>query len=61
MALCVFSAVVAIIEVMTIIGGGDSIAATEPPRCAGDMSHILTGGGATLELLMANNCRYCFG
>ena len=37
--------------VVTIIGGGDSVAATEQTGRAGDMSHISTGGGASLELL----------
>lgn len=37
--------------VTTIIGGGDSVAATEMSGRAGDMSHISTGGGASLELL----------
>eukprot|EP00934_Nitzschia_sp_Nitz4_P004268 Nitzschia sp. Nitz4//scaffold223_size33660//2750//4218//NITZ4_007869-RA/size33660-augustus-gene-0.18-mRNA-1//1//CDS//3329542613//4258//frame0 len=37
--------------VVTIIGGGDSVAATELSGRAGDMSHISTGGGASLELL----------
>jgi len=36
---------------ITIIGGGDSVAATEMSGRAGDMSHISTGGGASLELL----------
>jgi len=36
---------------VTIIGGGDSVAATELSGRAGDMSHISTGGGASLELL----------
>merc|ERR1712176_891630 len=36
---------------VTIIGGGDSVAATEQSGRAGDMSHISTGGGAYLELL----------
>merc|ERR1712160_229324 len=35
----------------TIIGGGDSVAATEQSGRAGEMSHISTGGGASLELL----------
>ena len=36
---------------ITVIGGGDSVAATELSGRAGDMSHISTGGGASLELL----------
>jgi phosphoglycerate kinase len=36
---------------VTIIGGGDSVAATEQSGRAGEMSHISTGGGASLELL----------
>merc|ERR1719203_1492236 len=36
---------------ITIIGGGDSVAACEQSGRAGDMSHISTGGGASLELL----------
>lgn len=38
-------------DCITIIGGGDSVAATEQSGRAGDMSHISTGGGASLELL----------
>jgi phosphoglycerate kinase len=36
---------------VTIIGGGDSVAACEQSGRAKDMSHISTGGGASLELL----------
>ncbi len=36
---------------ITIIGGGDSVAAVEKVGVASQMSHISTGGGASLELL----------
>ena len=36
---------------MSIIGGGDSVAAVEKVGVAEKMSHISTGGGASLELL----------
>lgn len=36
---------------ITIIGGGDSVAAVEKLNLGEQMSHISTGGGASLELL----------
>jgi phosphoglycerate kinase len=43
--------VVAHLQAITIVGGGDSVAALQKSKLADSITHLSTGGGATLEYI----------
>jgi phosphoglycerate kinase len=44
-------ALAALTDAVTVVGGGDSVSAVKKAGVTEKMSHISTGGGASLELI----------